>query len=68
VGRVSMDLTIFDVGAVPVDLVRPGGVVELIGPGNDIDAVGAAAGTIGYEVLTSLSARYHRDYLEGAGS
>lgn len=68
VGRVSMDLTIFDVGAVPKNLVQPGGVVELIGPGNDIDAVGAAAGTIGYEVLTSLSARYHRDYLEGAGS
>lgn len=66
VGRVSMDLSIFDIGAVPEGAARPGAMIQLIGPNNTIDDVASAAGTIGYEVLTSLSPRYHRDYLEGA--
>jgi alanine racemase len=60
VGRVSMDLMVFDVGALPEDAVRPGGFVTLIGAGNDIDQVAAAAGTNGYEILTQLGRRYHR--------
>jgi len=63
IGRVSMDLTIFDVGAVPQTLARPGAVIDLIGPANDVDAVAQAAGTIGYEVLTALSPRYCRTYV-----
>ena len=37
VGRVSMDLVIFDVTGVPDEFLRPGGDVELIGPGHDVD-------------------------------
>jgi alanine racemase len=59
-GRVSMDLITFDVTDLP-DVV-PGTMVQLIGPGNTPDEVAAAAGTIGYEILTSLGARYRREY------
>ena len=64
VGRVSMDLTSFDVTEVPN--AAPGDRLVLIGgEGNTPDDIAARAGTIGYEVLTSLGARYHRHY-EGA--
>ena len=65
VGRVSMDLITLDVSEVPEDLSRPGMLVDLIGPNNPVDDVAQAAGTIGYEVLTSLGARYHRVYVGG---
>lgn len=67
VGRVSMDLITFDATAVPEALVRPGVMVELIGPRLSVDAVAADAGTIGYEILTSLGKRYHRIYLGASG-
>ena len=57
-GRLSMDLTTFDVTDHPA--IAPGDVIELIGPGHDIDAIAAEAGTIGYEILTSLGPRYRR--------
>ncbi len=63
VGRVSMDLVAFDVSNVPVEAAKPGAVVDLIGPHNPIDRIAAEAGTIGYEILTSLGRRYHRMYL-----
>jgi alanine racemase len=64
VGRVSMDLTTFDVTEVPQ--AAPGDRLLLIGgAGNTPDDIAARAGTIGYEVLTALGARYHRHY-EGA--
>jgi alanine racemase len=63
-GRVSMDLITLDVGALPEGALGPGDLVDLIGPKQDADAVAAAAGTIGYEVLTSLGARYARRYVE----
>ena len=63
-GRVSMDLTTFDVTDVPEDLVRRGGWVELIGDHVSVDDVAAFAGTIGYEVLTSLGSRYSRVYVD----
>ncbi len=65
VGRISMDLMTIDVTALDPQAVRPGCLAELIGPGNDVDAVAAAAGTIGYEILTSLGRRYHRVYSGG---
>lgn len=61
VGRVSMDLITFDVTGVP--LAVPGAEIELIGPQLGVDEVAAAAGTIGYEILTSLGARYARTYV-----
>lgn len=61
-GRVSMDLITFDVSGVPEALARPGAMIELIGPHQPVDAVAAEAGTIGYEILTALGARYARLY------
>jgi alanine racemase len=57
-GRLSMDLTTFDVTDQPN--LAPGDVIEVIGAGHDIDAIAAEAGTIGYEILTSLGPRYRR--------
>ncbi|MGE4281826.1 MAG: alanine racemase [Magnetospirillum sp.] len=65
VGRISMDLTTFDVSAVPADAVHPGAMIELIGPDHDADQLADEAGTIGYEVLTALGRRYLRDYVGG---
>ena len=64
VGRVSMDLITLDVTDVPEDQARPGGFVDLLGPNYDINDMAADAGTIPYEILTSLGARYERRYLE----
>jgi alanine racemase len=61
VGRVSMDLTTFDVTDLPA--VRPGSWLELLGPHRTVDEAAVDAGTIGYEVLTSLGRRFHRHYL-----
>jgi alanine racemase len=66
VGRVSMDLITIDVTAVPEAQCRPGMTVELIGEHHTVDDLAAEAGTIGYEILTSLGRRYHRVYAGGA--
>jgi alanine racemase len=58
IGRVSMDLITVDVsgvGEVPDHL-------ELLNARQTIDTLAAAAGTIGYEILTSLGPRYDRVY------
>jgi alanine racemase len=62
VGRVSMDLAIFDVSGVDPALARPGGLIELLDEDHGVDAVAADANTIGYEILTALGRRYHRIY------
>ncbi len=68
VGRVSMDLLTFDATDLPEHASAPGAMVELIGPeeGTTPDCLAARAGTIGYEILTALGARYRRDYVGGA--
>ena len=63
VGRVSMDLTTFDVTSVPAAHVQPGTTIQLIGSNARLDDVAAAAGTIPYELLTRLGSRYERRYL-----
>ena len=62
-GRVSMDLIVIDVSDVPEAEARRGMPVTLIGDRLDIDEVGRRAGTIGYEILTSLGPRYARRYV-----
>jgi alanine racemase len=55
-GRVSMDLLTVDVTGlkdVPASL-------DILGPAQTVDDLAEAAGTIGYEILTSLGARYAR--------
>lgn len=61
-GRVSMDLLAVDISGLQDNAVRRGDFVTLIGDQIDIDHLAAAAGTIAYEVLTSLGKRYHRVY------
>jgi alanine racemase len=61
VGRVSMDLTTFDVTDHPS--IQPGCWLEVLGPHLSADEVADAAGTNGYEILTSLGPRYQRVYL-----
>ena len=63
VGRVSMDLTTFDVTEVPAELAHPGALIELIGPGHSVDDLAAEAQTIGYEILTALGRRHHRRWI-----
>ena len=63
-GRVSMDLITFDATDVPEDLVQRGGFIELLGERVTVDDFAAFAGTISYEVLTSLGRRYHRVYVD----
>ena len=58
VGRVSMDLITVDV----TDLGEDPESLSLINQHQTIDQVADAAGTIGYEILTSLGHRYARSY------
>ena len=62
VGTVSMDTATFDVTDAPSAV--EGGFLELIGPRNPVDALAGQAGTIGYEILTSLGGRYARAYTD----
>ena len=59
VGRVSMDLITVDVSSIPQVPEH----LQLIGQHQSVDTVAGFAGTIGYEILTSLGARYDRVYL-----
>ncbi|CUK00551.1 Alanine racemase, biosynthetic [Shimia thalassica] len=58
IGRISMDMIGVDV----TDLSEEPSHLDLIGPHQSVDTVAAAADTIGYEILTSLGARYTRRY------
>jgi alanine racemase len=64
-GRVSMDLIAIDVTDLPNNAARRGHMVTLIGEGITVDELAHHFGTIGYEVLTSLSRRYARIYKGG---
>jgi len=61
-GRVSMDLITADITDMKAHVER-GDLAELIGPDLSVETVGQHAGTIGYEILTSLSRRFHRHYI-----
>ena len=58
-----MDLITFDISNVPIDLCTIGAWVELIGPNHTVDDLANEGGTISYEILTNLGARYHRIYI-----
>ena len=66
VGNVSMDSITLDVSGIPEERVAPGRLVDLLCAQQTVDDVAAQTGTIGYEVLTRLGSRFHRDYLEPA--
>ena len=61
VGRVSMDLTTFDVTAIAN--LNLGDSLELLGPHCTPDDLARAAHTKGSDILTALGARYQRHYI-----
>jgi len=65
IGRISMDLTTFDVSNTPAGVAVPGQWIELIGPNHSLEQLAQEADTISYEILTSLGRRYHRVYKGG---
>ncbi len=65
VGRISMDLATLDITDLPEDAVTRGDFATFLGDGITVDELAAKAGTIGYEVLTSLGRRYVRRYIGG---
>jgi len=60
-GRISMDLMGVDITALKSDPKT----LDLLGPQQTVDMLAEMAGTIGYEILTSLGARYARRYVGG---
>jgi alanine racemase len=63
VGRVSMDMITVDV----THLREVPKALDILGPHQTVDDIADVAGTIGYEILTSLGPRYSRRYLEARG-
>lgn len=59
-GRVSMDLVVVDLTDCPSPLPHAGDWLEVIGSNQSADTLATDLGTIGYEVLTSLSRRAER--------
>jgi alanine racemase len=57
-----MDSLTVDLGDLPPGMLARGSQVEIIGGHQSLDALAATAGTIGYEMLTSLGQRYERIY------
>ncbi len=66
VGRVSMDLVAVDVTDFGDRIPRPGDMAEVLGKTITVDHQADPAGTIGYEILTSLKGRYRRTYVSPA--
>lgn len=63
IGRVSMDLVSVDLTHITGARPEAGDSLEILGPHQGIDDLAQSMGTIGYEVLTSLGARYTRRYI-----
>ncbi len=62
-GRISMDMTCYDVSDVPESLLADEPYVTLIGAQQGVDTVAEICHTIGYEVFTRLGARVKRVYV-----
>ena len=63
VGRVSMDMLTFDV--TDLDQVKVGDKVELWGENLSVEEIAECASTISYELLTRISPRVKRLYVNG---
>ena len=53
-----------DATDVPPDSIRTGSYVEIVGPHQSAEELAKDAGTINYEILTSLGSRYRRVYVD----
>ncbi len=60
-GRISMDVSIVDIGHLS-QKPAAGEWMEILGGNQSVDALSDDCGTIGYEILTSLGARHLRIY------
>ena len=60
-GNVCMDMTMLDISGLDV---KQGDEVEIIGSHQSIENLAQKTGTISYEILTSLSRRVERIYIE----
>ncbi|WP_444929551.1 alanine racemase [Microbulbifer sp. SSSA002] len=65
IGRVSMDSTIFDISALSAEERDSLQSIAVLNEQLTADEVAGYAGTIGYEILTSLGHRYDRRYVKG---
>lgn len=65
VGRVSMDFIVVDVTNIPETLVFTGAWATLFESYETANQLSRQAGTLHYELLTSLGSRYYRQYLNG---
>ena len=63
IGKVSMDQITVDITELGPDIPSPGEGAEVLGNLLDVDDLGDAGGTVGYEILTSLKGRYNRNYI-----
>jgi alanine racemase len=57
-----MDSITLDVSMAPPDALALGSLVELIGECQTLEDLARDAGTVSYEILTSLGRRYQRIY------
>ncbi|MXV35297.1 alanine racemase [Saccharibacter sp. EH611] len=64
VGRVSMDSLSVDISTIPEYALKDDMSLSVIGPHQDVDSLARSAGTIGYEILTSLGRRFSRIYCD----
>lgn len=62
-GRISMDQFTVDITDLGHDIPNPGEGAQILGDMISVDDQAEAAGTVGYEVLTSLKGRYNRNYV-----
>jgi alanine racemase len=63
IGRVSMDLTTFNISDLDVPFQQEGQPVELFGDHQPISQLAASGGTIAYEIITNLGTRWKRVYI-----
>jgi alanine racemase len=68
IGTISMDTLTLDVTGIDPAQLLPGMPVDLISAARTVDTVAAAAGTIAYEILTSLGTRYRREYIDATSA
>jgi alanine racemase len=64
VGRVTMDMVTFDISDIPENTIKTGDYIELFGNAISVDDAAKSAGTISWELLTSLGERCSRLYLD----
>lgn len=66
-GRISMDMTTVDLSDIPESQrPKPGDYLEVIGPHQSPADLARDANSFDYEILTSLSNRYDREYIKAS--